>query len=382
MKKMISFGHIPLYAAVCVLAMTFFFSGRDSRADETAAQAYELRMRGKTDEAKALLERTVAENPKNAAAYYELARTQLYMATGDPGKMGDYLKEAQQSIEQAIRNDPKNVIYPYFMGHVAFFQTYISMSKDQEEAKKNAERLCGAFETALALKPDYPQAMLYLVEIYRIIPENMGGNRDKAEQCARKLEKVDEVYGAKARSFLLLVQDSENKVDESKRAEKLIGFWKDVLAAHPKDAEALAEMGRACLGADKAAEAASCFDEATRIEPEKRILFLDMGRSRSMYYSMMKEKNPEAAQQALSMAESYLGKYLDAEPRIPLKAFALGILGRAKMQRNDQAKSRELLEQAQKLDPYYSKAWGVPDPDLFIPPGEISHSHRYLFLPY
>jgi len=364
------------------MAMTVCFTGGESRADELAVRAYELRMRGKADEAKSLLEQAIAGNPKNAAACYELARTQLYMATGDPEKMGDYLKGAQQSIEQAKQNDPKNVIYPFFEGHVAFFQTYISMSKNPEEAKKNIERLCGAFETALALKPDYPQAMLYLVEIYRIIPENMGGNRDKAEQCARKLEKVNEVYGAKARSFLLLVQDSENKVDETKRAEKLIGFWRDVLAAHPKDAEALAEMGRACLGADKAVEAAACFDEAARIAPEKRILFLDMGRSRSMYSSMMKEKNPEAAQQALSMAESYLAKYLDAEPRIPLKAFALGILGRASMQRSDQAKYRELLEQAQKLDPYYSKAWGVPDPDLFIPPGEISHSHRYLFLPY
>ena len=39
------------------------------------------------------------------------------------------------------------------------------------------------------------------------------------------------------------------------------------------------------------------------------------------------------------------------------------------------------VEKAEAIDPYYSKAFGMPSRELFIPPGEVSHNHRYLFRP-
>jgi cytochrome c-type biogenesis protein CcmH/NrfG len=375
---------IPATLVLIILAifMTGCFFVSESLADEVASRAYELRMQGKADEAKILLERALAENPKNEEACYELARIQNYMAVGDPANMESNLKKAQSSIEKAMQSDPKNVIYPFFAGHIAFFQSYFSMAKNQPEVKENVARLCGEFESALKIKPDYYQAMLYLVEINMVIPETMGGDPAKAEQYAQRLESVDEIYGAKARSFLLLLKEAKEQPDEFKRSVKLIGYWKDMLAKHPGNAEALVELGRDYLGANNASEAASCFEEAVRIDPEKRILYLDIGRSRFLYSDMMSKKDPAAAKNALAMSESFLNKYLEIEHRIPLKAFALGVLARVKMQQEDQAKSREILSQAKKLDPYYSKAFGVPDIDLFIPPEEISHQHRYLFLPY
>jgi tetratricopeptide (TPR) repeat protein len=369
-------------AVIFAIILSVYFPGSESWADEQTSRAYELRMQGKVDEAKALLDRVLSENPKNAEANYEMARIQFYMAIGDPAKMENNLKQAQISIENAIQNDPKNVIYPFFTGHIAFYQYYFSMMKNQTEAKSNASRLFGAFESALKIKPDYYQVMLYLVELNSIIPESFGGDSSKAEQYTQFLENNDDIFGAKARSFLILLKEAKEQPDESKRTVKLIGYWKDILNKHPKNAEVLAELGRAYMGTSNTTDAVSCIEEAVRIDPVKRILFLDIGRSRATYSSMMKDKDPASAQSALALSESYLIKYLEAEPRIPLKAFALGIMAMVKMQQNDQTKSKELLAQAKKLDPYYSKAFAVPNIDLFIPPGEISHQHRYLFLPY
>lgn len=50
-------------------------------ADESAAtKAYKLRMEGKADQAKGLLDQAISQNPNDAAAHYELARTQFHMA--------------------------------------------------------------------------------------------------------------------------------------------------------------------------------------------------------------------------------------------------------------------------------------------------------------
>lgn len=176
---------------VVVLCLCALTAKGKTEPNNAAIDAYKLRMQGKVDDAKALLEQAVRENPHNAVAHYELARTWFYMVT-HPQQGEDRLGEAQQSIEKAIENDPNNVIYPFFEGHIALFRYYMSPTKE------NAARLCGAFESALKLKPDYRQAMLYLVEIYGTLPEDKGGDKSKAEQYAKKLEGTDEVFGAKA----------------------------------------------------------------------------------------------------------------------------------------------------------------------------------------
>jgi hypothetical protein len=45
----------------------------------------------------------------------------------------------------------------------------------------------------------------------------------------------------------------------------------------------------------------------------------------------------------------------------------------------DEEESKALIEEVDRIDPFVSKAFGVPPPALFIPPGEIYGGHRYLF---
>ncbi len=62
--------------------------------------------------------------------------------------------------------------------------------------------------------------MLYLVEIYGTLPADKGGDKSKAEQYAKKLEGMDEVFGAKAR-WILMPEDA-NRVD----------YWQKVMKNH------------------------------------------------------------------------------------------------------------------------------------------------------
>jgi len=333
----------------------------DSR--KVASDAYKLRMQGKVDEARTLLEQAIKDNPHNAAAYYELARTKVHMALhGEPQLREERIREAQQSIERAIENDPNNVIYPFFEGHIALFQVYMSSTKE------NAARLCGAFESALKLKPDYRQAMLYLVEIYGTLPEDKGGDKSKTEQYAKQLEGMDKVFGAKARSVLL--PGEANRVD----------YWQNVLKNNEGNADVLEELGKAYLGIDKVNDAALCFEKAAKINPEKTLLFLDL----SIYHTwsaMAAGNDSELLHKALTSGDAAVTKYLDSKPVLPMQAYALGVQYKYKHHLGYKEQADELLKRAEALDPYFSMATGAPNPDLFIPPDEISHNHRYLFRP-
>lgn len=338
----------------------------ESELAETVIEAYQLRMNGKADEAEARLEKFLAENPNNAPAHYELARTKFQMGLSNLRELVGSMKDAQNSIEQAIINDPENVIYHFFAGRVAFMSAYMALQRNQSDAKEKVAKLCGHYESALQLKPDYHEALLYLVQIYGILPEDMGGNKSKAEQYAKKLEEMDEVFGAKARAILM-----------SEEAD-YVEYWQKVLEKHKGNAEVLRELGRAYLFKEQVEDGVKCFEEAIGIDPGQTILILDLGRYHG--YRILKDK--KLMETALPLAEEAFKKYLDSDPIQPLKAFTLYLLARVKSGTADKKETDELFKKAKTIDPYHSTASGVPTPDLWVPPGEISHNNRYLFFPF
>lgn len=350
---------VVVVLSLCILAGA---AKGETDSKNAAADAYKLRMQGKVDDAKALLEQAIQENPHNAAAHYELARIKVHMALGNPEKLVERIEDAHKSIVKAIENDPNNVIYPFFEGHIALMQNYMSQTKE------NAARLCGAFESALKLKPDYRQAILYLVEIYATLPEDNGGDKSKAEQYAKKLEGMDEVYGAKARRILM--PKDANRVE----------YWQKVMKSHEGNTDVLEEMGKAYLDADNVNDAVLCFEKAIKIDPEKSFLFMDL----SIYHTwaaLCARDNSELPQKEIALGDAAVARYLDSKPILPIRAYALGVQYKYKSHSEHKEGADELLKKAKELDPYFSKATGAPHPDLFIAIDEISHSHRYLFRP-
>ena len=356
---------VLVMSSVVVIASFVLWSCKGPEVDKTVIEAYELRMNGKADEAKAMLEQVISDEPDNALAHYELARTKYHIALSGLEELEIALEDMRQSIDKAIENDPDNVIYPFFAARVAFFPAYMAVQRNQPEAKEKVAKLCSIYESVLKLKPDYHEAMLHLVEIYGILPEDMGGDKAKAEEYAQKLEEMDEIFGAKAR-VILLPEETD-----------IVDYWQKVLEKHERNAEVLKDLGRAYFIEDRAEEGTKCFEEAVQIDPDQNVLILDLAR----YYGMtMRDETKREA--AGAMAEKMYKKYLDSEPIPPLKAFALRQLAILKRIMGDEEETKALWEEVDTIDPFVSKASGVPYPGLFIPPGEIYRGHRHLFYPF
>jgi len=334
-------------------------------AQDTVQQAYELRMNGKADSAKAILEQVIAEDSTNAAALYELARTELQMGLGNVSELLEGLEDIQQTIEKAVENDPDNVIYSFYKGYVCYFRAYASFVSEEPDAKERVKEVISAYESVLSLKPDYYEATLYLVEILRI-PEDLGGDPSKAEAYARQLEEMDEVYGAKARELFL-----PNDADR-------LEFWQEVLENNQDNAVVLEQLGKAYLYQDKVEQGVKYLEEAMKTDPEKEILLLDLAR----YHIRTVRRDEGLKDTALPLAEEAINRYLDSEPILPLKAKALQFLARVKSGLGDNKGAEELIEKAKAIDPYVSQASAVPPLVLFAEPDEISHFHGYLSRPF
>ena len=353
-----------------VSCLVFVWPCNGQELDKTVQKAYELRMQGKIDEAKTLLEQAISKNPNNATAHYELSRIQLHMALGKGGRetLIDMIGDAQENIDKAVELDSENVIPTFFAGHVYYIQAYYSLMTGGQPKEKLAKAI-GAFESALKLKPDYYQAMLYLVELYSQFPEEAGGDKSKAEQYASQLEGMDDIFGAKAMSILL--SEDVDRVD----------YWQKVLKKHEGNNDVIEELGKAYLRADKADDAISYFEKAIEIDPKKMFLFLDLSRYHT-FRAMRARDDKELFQTSVTLGDAAVTRYIESKPIQPMLAYALGVQSKYKSFSGNKEQGKALFKKAEALDPYFSKATGAPHPDSFIPPGEISQNHRYLMRPF
>ena len=352
-----------------ILMLTGQFSGscslQGTKGDENVIRAFNLRMSGKVDEAKSLLESIIARDSTNAMAYYELARLQNYMLIGGGNvKISDMVSSAGK----AVMYDPENVTYAYYKAIASFFNAFMAMQKGQDEVKPLITETGNYFENVLNLKPDYYESMLYLVEIYGMLPKDMGGDSLKAIALADRLAKTDEFFGAKARA-VLLPENSDR-----------VKYWEDCLAGDKNNPDVLAEVGKAYLFKDDPNGAEKYFREAIRIDPAKNILILDLAR----YHIMQVMQNKDLAKTELPIAQGYLESYLKSvpEPVIPLKTYAMGLMVRTDMFLGNQEKAEKLMKEAKALDPYFSRASGVPVLLLFDPPDKIIHHYFSFFSPF
>lgn len=357
---------IVLSVLAQMILLPGFSSSGATGTDEAVLKAYHLRMDGKGDQAKALLESLIAKDSNDAMAYYELARLKQYMLIGGGSVK---VEEVISSIDKAVKLDPENVIFSYYRAITCFFHAFMAMQgQQQDQVQPRISETCKAFDKVLALKPDYHEAMLYLVEIYGLLPRDMGGDSIKAVIYAEKLGKMDPYFGAKAKAVLL----PEN-ADRSK-------YWEGFLARDRKNPELLMESGIACLTKDDPAGAERYFEDAITADPAKNYLTLDLAR----YHIYKAMQNRELAKTELPVAEKYLKKYLKSvpEPVVPLKAYTNGLLATIAMFLGDKAGGEKIINETKLMDPYFSRASGIPILLLFVPPDQVSHNYFSFFSPY
>jgi len=351
-------------------AIVFFCSWNciGSQLDKSVLKAYDLRMNGKADSAKVLLEQAIAEDSTNAAAWYELARTKHHIGLGNPRILFAGLDDLQQTINRAVENDPDNAIYSFYKGYVCFTRAFASFMRKQPNVKEKVEQTISAYESVLSLKPDYYEAKLFLVELFKMLPSDMGGDSVKAEKYTRELEKADVVFGAKAREIVM--PEEANYVD----------FWQKIAEKQKDNADVLEALGKAYLYKENIEQATKCFEKAISLNAKKNILYVILGR----YYMMQAMQNPAKFDSLAPLIKNRFETYLNSrpEPINPLNAFVIGNFAKIKFYRGDKENGNKLNKEAMNLDPNYSKAFGTPCQILFDPPDEISRVYEYFFGPF
>lgn len=352
-----------------MMMMTFLLTGACSssktKSDKEVQKAFDLRMKGQVDEAKALLESILAKDSTIAMAHYEIARLKQYMIVGG----GDAnLDEVTSAATKAATCEPKNVIYSYYLAMTKFMNAFMAMQMQKEDVKSLVHETCLQFEKVLALKPDYHEAMLYLVEMYGILPPEMGGDSLKATVYAEKLGQQDSYFGAMAKASL---------ADEN---TDFVKFWEDLLAKNQNNTALMTEVGKAYLYKDDLVNAEKYFNIVMKADPSKNILILDLAR----YHMYQVMQNKDLAATELPIAKTYVEKYLNStpEPNVPMKAYSIGKISIFErfMGNKEEADKREA--EARLLDPYFSKATGLPNLSLFDPPDKVCHHYFSFFKPF
>jgi Flp pilus assembly protein TadD len=324
-----------LAGAVCTSAA--FSAGPPSTA---ADEAFKLRMDGHSDEAKVLLETSLARSPDDATAWFELARTEFYQFQ---------FNDAADAIARAIELAPENGRYHYFAGITAGCNA-ISRAHDGEPPDRiNAElgRSLAAFDSAVDVDPDFHEARVQLINMLIQTPPKDGGSRAAARKHVKALESKDAVYGVAGRCTLM--NDS--------KPQKAVELWQEAVASHATRADAHAGLAKSCLRAGDVDLALTHIDEAIRLDPSHHAVLLTLCRH---YVS---EGDPASAQKAV---ERYLAA--DPPPPAPLRAYATFCLAQLQKMQGNREQAEALLAEARQIDPHVWRTYMEPSEVLFGAP--------------
>jgi tetratricopeptide (TPR) repeat protein len=329
-------------------------------AEESVQVAYELRMKGETRYARAMLQKLLDRDPADGLAHYEFARLKMAQMLGGSDVE---INSVINSASRAIKADSGNVAFAYLEASARFNQAYLAIMQEAENATKHVREAVICFERVLELKPDYHEARMRLVEFYHALPEDMGGDREKALEHAAELEKMDWFFAAQAGEIMR--PEGSSRID----------YWQQVLNERQEDLRVKKQLGLAYLEDGRLEEARPLFEEVMVSDPDCNTLVLDIARYH-MYQVMWDRSKAEVE---LPRAEAALKEYLSMQPEpiLPLRAWTLSNLARIKFFSGQEEAGKKLMAEARELDRFFSRASDVPGMEIYIPPGEIYRSGEY-----
>ena len=227
-------------------------------ADQLIQHGSFLRARGRHDESVAAFKQALAQEPSNAHLHFELAIT--YLEHADES----HLKDALESINQAIGNDPE-----YEVSHAVKGLILIRLNRDKEA------RRC--VEDAIALYPDLPLAWLVKGQSYFSTGEWV-----LAEEALREALAIDPDFD-EAKNMLTIVLRAQGRVEEASVETS------SVLSRNAEDPTAHANAGWAALQSGNRQQAEEHFKEALRLNPENEYAregLREAYKARSLFYRL------------------------------------------------------------------------------------------------
>lgn len=119
---------------------------------------------------------------------------------------------------------------------------------------------------------------------------------------------------------------------------------------------------------------------AMSLDPEYNLPQLNIARA----HVMMVMQNKGDKDTNLEQARNAFNKYIEIgyDNVSSLKAYTLGWEAKIKEFQGDSEGAKNLTAEAKSLDPYFSKAFGVPQGYLFSPPDEVSLYFSSFFSPF
>ena len=156
---------------------------------------------GHFGEARAVAERQLAANPRDATALAWLARAQTL--AGD-------LKGAAATAERAIAADPR-----YAGGHMALAEALGAEAVRAGVLRRLplARRIRKALETAVAVEPTNVDALNGLVQYYLQAPGIVGGGDDKADATALRITGIDAARGLVTQGEIAAYRGQPDRVE-------------------------------------------------------------------------------------------------------------------------------------------------------------------------
>lgn len=326
----------PRWALAAILLAIVPLTSSGAAAGEPAAiaaKAYELRMAGQVDQAVDLLESSLAEAPGSAILSYELARARLMLLDFDG---------MHQAAEAAVNQDPGNGDYRYFAAIAALYSLIDAAHHGDEPRMKILGRDALAhLRTILETDPDHHEARVLLVQQLLETAPQLGLDAGDPEEHVCVLEARAPILGAKARCCL---------VEEARQKE----IWAKVLADHPDDCRAQEEAAEGLIQLGELDEAAKCLERAMALDHRS-------------CYGLLRLSLAYAMQEDWDRAIAVTQRYLETEPPLALKAFAVGRLGMIQHRMGDRDRGRELMEEARALDPHVWQTVMPPPREIFTP---------------
>lgn len=361
-----------LVCTVAGLALSAF-AGADkannSKAESNVAmKAFNLRMEGRVDEAKVMLEKAVAQNPDDAPAQFELARDYFYTLMDHTDEetmelkqkqkaMKDQLNRARKAIKKAVKAEPTNPRYHYWAAVIATYKaifdahsvlTIVGLPFEANNSIKS-------YEKALKLKPDYHQARQELMGLYDRLPWYCGGNKSKAEKHAKKLEQTDPIYAARARC----------EIRPRKEPPEKIAIWKNIVIKLPNNAKAHVGLAAEYINANDFKKAVEHLDKAV----EHLDTTIDSGHSYNLKLLDLSRRYCRA--EAYDKAQKVLSRFdeLESPPPTVMRAWVLRQLADINRNQGNEQAAEAFEQEADKLD---STNWPefrwMPPGDFYTPP--------------
>ena len=233
------------------------------------------------DQAKALLQRAIAADPKNAEPHFLLG--QILYAYGNFAKASD---EAQK----AIALDDSKSDYHLLLGNAL---SGLVDSAGMFKKMSLARQMKTEFERAVAEDSKSIPARADLTEFYAGAPSIVGGGTDKALDQAKQISALDPVEG---RYALASIDLSLNKFAAAEKE------YKAAITANPKRAKSYSQLAFVYIQEKKDSEAPPLFRQAIEADADYLPSYFGVARS-----DLLSGQN-------LDEAERFFKKYLSCWP--------------------------------------------------------------------